>query len=160
MDEIIKYIVLFGIIALAGWAMWHTVAYKTDFPTVMAGTERYAWSGIFHTRFSGKFSPDKTYKFKHNDLMFIRATNTVEGVWKLGDWLICNTTDDEDFVKGGWYLLETNHTYRIVRCKASQRGMPPIFDGSETLITHNCVGRVFAVMADRFTMRPIKNWME
>lgn len=154
---IVEYLMLIGLIVLAFWAMWYVVAYKTAFPTLMAGTTGYEWSAVWTTRFSGKFTSKRGgYKFKHNDLMFVRPTNSVFAFWKQGDWLICNPVDDHDFEPGAFYLFEQNHQYRIVKCEANQSGLPPVFDGSETLITHKCVGRIFAIMEDRRTMKMLK----
>lgn len=141
------------------WAMWTIISHKSKFPTLMAGTSGYAWSAVWTTRFHSIFKCDKrsdAYKFKHNDLMFVRPTQAKEGMWERGDWLICNTVDDSDFEPGAYYLFEQDKQYRIARCEAGSRGLPPIFNGSETLITHHCIGRIFGVMDNRFEMRMLK----
>lgn len=132
------------------WAICYALSHKHSFPTVTAGTLKYEYSPGFTTKFGGVFRPDKkvsNYKFHHNDLMFVRAANDVECKWKTGDFLVINTADLV-YDKGAMYLFQQGQTYRIVTCTANAGGLPPIFDGHETLISHTNLGRVIGWMID------------
>lgn len=67
--------------------------------------------------------------------------------WKAGNALIVNRGFD-DFIKGRYYLFEEGYgskKYRVAKCIGNSRGFPPIFDGSETFITHDLIGEVVCV---------------
>lgn len=120
-------------------SIWYCVAHKFIFDTVQAGTTGYAYSSVYETRYGGTFKvPD--YKLKHNDVMFVRAVDNTEH-WKPGDMLVVDP-NFPDFVKNSYYLFKQGKTYRLVKCTGVAHGMPPIFDGHETLITHECLGHV------------------
>lgn len=52
----------------------------------------------------------------------------------------------KDFEKNNLYLLADDHgRYRLARCVATAKNMPPIFDQSETFVTHKYMGGVVAI---------------
>lgn len=97
---------------------------------------------------------------KHKYLMFADAMergpicqNPIENdagqrYWDAGDVLAIN--QDFDFEKGGFYLCGYRDAhmkrYRIVQCIANSYPMPPIFNDSSTMLTHQYFGRVIAVI--------------
>lgn len=103
--------------------------------TVIAGTDKYMPACRHQIPHDAKLK--NVHRF---DAMFARTADDGE-LWRKGDILIINKRFN-DFIKGRFYLFEHVGEYRIAKCIGSSQGLPPIFDGHETLITHEPVGLV------------------
>ena len=118
--------------------------------TVPAGSTYYVGGNIGSTLY-----PAKLLKVKPpHALIAIAMEDGPE--WKAGNALIIDG-DFDDFIKGHYYLFEEGYggkKYRIAKCISNSRGFPPIFNGSETFVTHNPIGEVVCVWdrdVDNFT---------
>lgn len=141
-------ILFFGIMALWLALIGFCITHSINIETVQANTNSYDFSKMWITRYGGTFRTPG-YKMKHNDAMFVCATKDTD-LWKTGDYLVVDT-GFYDFERDKYYLFRVGHTYRIAKCKAVDKisHMPPIFDGHETLITHDCMGRVVGILRDK-----------
>lgn len=117
---------------------------------VPAGSTHYVGGNI-----GSMLCPVKHLKVKPVHTLIAIATEDGPE-WKAGNALIVNKGFD-DFIKGRYYLFEEGYggkKYRIAKCIGNSHGLPPIFDGSETFVTHNLMGEVVCVWdrnTDSFT---------
>lgn len=121
---------------------------------VSAGTKIYVKSKIYKKMIS-------------DDILFAKRRNIVAAwaledgdLWKEHDYLLVDRAFNV-FRKGNYYLMANGDTYRIVKCMSAAAGMPPIFDGHETLITHDVIGEVFCVLRNnQFDYSIRNNWQQ
>lgn len=134
-------VIIWSIFLLLVWAMAYCVTHKHKFDTVQADADNYRFSSMFETIYGGTFRTPG-YKLRHNAVMFVRPTWNTDR-WEAGDVLVVDTEFDE-FVRGGLYLFRQGKTYRMAECRTVDKigTFPPTFNGHETLITHDCMGRV------------------
>lgn len=134
-------IILWGLFAGFIYVAVYVMTHSADFITVQADSDEYRFSSQFIEHYGGTFKTPG-YKLKHNDVRFVRPTMDTDK-WRAGDILVVDAGFD-DFVRGGLYLFRQGRAYRIATCKSTDKigTFPPLFDGSETLITHECLGRV------------------
>ncbi len=152
MATFIFVIILFGALAIYGWASYMI----SPDDCVVAGTNTYLQGCPHPYRL-----PITIRGVKKRDTMLVRAAETGPIVqnpiendagiryWYKGDTLIVDkgfwTHQHGDLTKGRFYLMEKEGEYRIVQCIANDNIMPPIFNDSSTLITHRLIGEVIAV---------------
>lgn len=130
-------VIAWGGFLLLIFAIAYVVTHKSFFDTVWIQGDDYRPSRIYETKYGGTFKT-KDYKLKHNAVMFAEVVDTHGFL----EHLLVIDTEFKDFVRDGKYLFRQGKQYRIATCKAASRGFPPIFDGHETLITHDCLGYV------------------
>ena len=151
MQAIITFFNLLPILAsiYLGWLVCRELynRYK-PFPCALAGTNVYMKSDIMKLR-----HPGKLHFVERKYVAFIEAfenspteelSHPMPIHWHKGDHLIINQAFDK-FIKNRFYVLHKDNEYRIVQCLCCSMGMPPIFNGHETLITHECIGEVVGV---------------
>lgn len=133
------------ILFLAGREIYNQ--YK-PFPCALAGTNVYMKSDVKKLR-----HPETLHYVDRKYAAFVEAfeNSPTEDAshpspiqWKKGDHLIINQAFDK-FIKNRFYVLHKDNEYRVVQCLCCSMGMPPIFNGHETLITHDCIGEVIGV---------------
>lgn len=141
-------IIFWAFFALFIFSIAYCLTHSVNIETVQANTDEYAFSKVWITRYGGVFRTPG-YKMKHNDVMFVCPTKDTDN-WKAGDYLVVDT-GGYGFERNKCYLFRAGHTYRIAKCTAVDKisHMPPLFDGHETLITHDCMGRIVGVLRDR-----------
>lgn len=140
-------ILFWGIPLLVAYAMWYIITHPVNIGTVQANADSYGFSRMWITRYGGTFRTPG-YKLKHADVMFVCPTKDSDK-WKMGDFLVVDAGNYE-FERDKYYLFRAGKTYRIAQCKAIDKisHMAPIFDGHETLITHDCLGRIVGVLRE------------
>lgn len=136
MENVYIFIFFMGLVFLYGWARMGT----RPFNEVSTGVKSYTLGCPRAIRHDQPFKiPNKT--IERSNLMFARVMDDDCPEWKLGTRLIINQAFVSYF-KGHFYLFEQDGKYRVCKCIGNSSGFPPIFDGSETFITHNIVGEV------------------
>lgn len=128
---VVLFIVL-GMIALWSWMDYTHSKWKC----VRAGTNEYCPSNIapIYLNIDG-------YK-KKTHVAAMAAEAGPE--WEADDILIVNLAY-ERVQRDRYYLMECEGSYRIARCTTAPKGLPEIFDRSETYLTHHVIGEVVAV---------------
>ena len=125
--------------------MCYVIGHPSNFDTIDVGTKEYSPSRVYTTHYGGTFKAPG-HKLKHKNIVFINPTDTTDK-WSKTDLLVV-TTEDFTLERGGLYLFKQGAQYRIATCKSVDRigTFPPIFDGSETFLTHELLGRVIGKM--------------
>lgn len=123
------------------YGMWYALFHNSGFDIINVDMDKYRYSATNIFQYNGNFKTPG-YKLKRNAVVFVQPTQYCE-LWEAYDFLICDTANT-DFVRGGLYLFKQGETYRIATCITSDKAgtFPPVFDGHETFITHDYVGRI------------------
>lgn len=142
-------IIFLGFIIFMVISVVYAINHPINIETIHANTDEYSLSKMWHTQYGGTF---KTlgYKIRHKDVMFVNPNKDADN-WKVGDCLVVDTGGC-GFERNKYYLFKHGScSYRIARCTSIDKigTFPPLFDGSETLITHDCIGRVVGVLRDK-----------
>lgn len=134
-------IIVWSLFLLFMFTAVYILTHNSYFPTVHADMDEYGFSSQFTEKYGGVFKTPG-YKLRHNDVIFVRPTKDTDK-WQAGDILVVDTGFN-DFARDGLYLFRQGKTYRIATCISVDKigTFPPLFDGHETLITHDCMGRV------------------
>lgn len=107
---------------------------------VLAGTSKY----IFGATNLIPCKRDLKGKVKPRHAMFAHAVENGP-MWDESDLLIINT-DFTSFEDNKYYLMKyTEDQYRVAKCIDGSDVLAPVFDGKETLMAHEPIGKVIGV---------------
>ena len=130
-------VIVWGLFLLLIFSMAYVLNHKSEFDTVLVRDDGYYYFQTLITKYGGTFKTPG-YKLRHNAVMFAEEID-MSGLTKR---LMIVDTEFKDFVRNGQYLFRQGKQHRIATCTAYSNGFPPIFDGHETLITHDFLGYV------------------
>ena len=132
-------VIVWGLFLLLIFSMAYVLNHKSEFDTVLVRDDGYYYFQTLTTKYGGTFKTPG-YKLRHNAVMFAEEID-MSGLTKR---LMIVDTEFKDFVRNGQYLFRQGQRHRIATCKTTDKygTFPPIFDGHETLITHDCLGYV------------------
>jgi hypothetical protein len=143
----IAIITILLLLILAGVIYVATSLYVNSVPGVWVSSKEYHKTPIIQRVF---YYPDKIRGVSKYDVIFAKMFDDGPK-WERNEILVCNRAF-ENVKKGKYYLFEhRNHgAYRIVQCTATADGLPEVFDGNETYLTHNCLAEVIGVYNDDY----------
>lgn len=126
--------------------------YPRYFQTVSAGSKQYLPVRVRTTRCKYKFP--KGIKRSDTILAYMRECSPLYEIgsggemirfWETGEYLLVDQKMKNGVQKNHFYLWTQDQKCRVSRCTATANGLPPIFDGHETFVSHEIIGEVVGV---------------
>ena len=130
-------VIVWSLFLLLIFSMAYVMTHKAEFDTIRVRGNEYYGCRPYTIHYGGKFKTPG-YKLRHNAVIFAEDVDA----HGFTERLLVIDTEFKDFVRGGKYLFRQGKQHRIATCTAYSNGFPPIFDGHETLITHDVLGYV------------------